>query len=114
MRIATEEAERLTNQTQPKVLTMAEATRWAKDVMRVMSLRSSQCSSRIQIATVGEEGVDISGICPMYVSYVCYLSPSTLYTVYYLDVSTCSYCIYAFSVLCVLLIAIYTVYYILS
>eukprot|EP00802_Teleaulax_amphioxeia_P010382 Tamp_10409.p1 GENE.Tamp_10409~~Tamp_10409.p1 ORF type:complete len:578 (+),score=139.23 Tamp_10409:231-1736(+) len=60
MRVATEEAERLSNQTQPKVLTMAEATRWAKDVMRVLSLRSSLCSSRIQIATVGEEGVDIS------------------------------------------------------
>lgn len=60
MRIATREAEHLQNQTQPKVLTMAEATRWAKDVMRVLSLRSAQCSNRIQIATVGADGVDIS------------------------------------------------------
>jgi len=60
MRIATEEAERLNNGTQPKVLTMAEATMWCKDIMRVLSLRSSQCSSRIQIASVCEDGVDIT------------------------------------------------------
>jgi hypothetical protein len=28
--------------------------------MRVLSLRSSLCSNRIQIATVGEDGVDIT------------------------------------------------------
>ena len=59
MRIATREAEHLQNRTQPKVLTMAEATRWAKDVMRVLSLRSAQCSNRIQIATVSADGVDL-------------------------------------------------------
>eukprot|EP00277_Geminigera_cryophila_P028730 CAMPEP_0179470544 /NCGR_PEP_ID=MMETSP0799-20121207/50978_1 /TAXON_ID=46947 /ORGANISM="Geminigera cryophila, Strain CCMP2564" /LENGTH=270 /DNA_ID=CAMNT_0021277669 /DNA_START=38 /DNA_END=850 /DNA_ORIENTATION=+ len=60
MRLATHEAECLTNQKQPEILTMAEATMWCKDIMRVLSLRSSQCSSRIQIATVCEEGVEIS------------------------------------------------------
>lgn len=60
MRLATREAERLNNGTMPKALTIAEATQWATDVMRVMSLRSSQCSNRIQIASVGEDGVDIT------------------------------------------------------
>jgi len=40
MRLATHEAECLTSQKQPEILTMAQATMWCKDIMRVLSLRS--------------------------------------------------------------------------
>jgi len=60
MRFATEEAERMRDGHFPKTLTMEEACGWACDVMRVLSLRTSSCSNRIQLATVGVDGVGMS------------------------------------------------------